>query len=128
MDGDARAQAGEVRVYIRSAELSEARKAFVRVQLRRYVATTNWSMQQANPLWDEELRGFKVKRMSDRLMVKLLTLGPDGIPSIVDMMEMPVWKIDRAGEMRHKFSMNNGTPISMVLSMHGDHSMASSSQ
>lgn len=109
----------ELRVYIKSAQLPEATRAFVRIQLRRYVCCTDWSQERSTePTWNQELCGFKVRKLEYNVRIKLLVSGPNGKPTLVDRIEVPLWKIDRnGGELRNKFYMNDKTPLNAILTL-----------
>jgi kinesin family protein 1 len=109
----------ELRVYIKSAQLPEASRAFVRIQLRRYVCCTDWSQEKSTePTWNQELCGFKVRKLEDNVRIKLLIQSPNGKPTMVDRIEVPLWKIDRhGGELRNKFYMNDKTPLNAILTL-----------
>jgi len=109
----------ELRVYIKSAQLPEAARAFVRIQLRRYVCVTDWSQEKSTePAWNQELCGFKVRKLEDNVRIKLLIQSPNGKPELVDRIEVPLWKIDRnGGELRNKFYMNGKTPLNAILTL-----------
>lgn len=107
----------EFRCYIKNGVLPETRRAFIRVQLRRYVCATEWSSKTKQARWDEELRGFKVKSMDDVVRIKLL-IHKNKDAKIVDKLNVPLWKIRRGGgELRNKFYFEKGTPVNMILSL-----------
>jgi len=109
----------ELRVYIKSATIPEAARAFVRIQLRRYVCVTDWSQEKSTePTWNQELCGFKVRKLEDNVRIKLLIQSPEGKPTLVDRIEVPLWKVQRnGGELRNKFYMNDKTPINAILTL-----------
>lgn len=109
----------ELRVYVKNAVIPDPSRAFVRVQLRRYVCTTDWSPgKTTEPRWDEELRGFKVKSLDDEVKVKILCATRNGAPKMIDKLRIPLWKVDRAGgELRNKFYMDSRTPVNMILTL-----------
>jgi len=126
---DAKAASGapdkdtELRVYIKNAVIPEAGRAFVRVQLRRYVCTTDWSAKTTEPRWDEELRKFVVKSLNDEVEIKILCSSRNGAPKLIDQLRVPLRKVDRAGgELRRKFYMDSRTPVNLILTLITDES------
>merc|ERR1711964_152694 len=107
----------EFRCYIKNAKLDKPQRAFMRVQLRRYVCATEWSSKKEDCRWDEELRGFKVKSLDDNVRIKLL-IHKHGDAKVIDKITIPLWKINQAGgELRNKFYFNDRTPVNMILSL-----------